>query len=990
MDAALGLSQTPKRELKLLFTKPYAHDQAVVVVRGSKSSIKDWDDLAGKRVVTVKGMAIEKELRQAIDDGQLLIAKNDEQALSMLAKGKADAYAGLLIPFNNAQRALHIPGLRIAVARDSESGAMRIGVPKTRPELFNIIRKGLNAIPKASLNVIKSRWLYAFDKLPVVNQDIILTQEEKDWLEKRTTPVKAGAEMDWPPFDFVKDGRGYRLLQRFIAAGLPKGRNACGVRQRLFLVRGACAVLCRRDRYPALYYENGERKRRMFITSSYASNPTVLVVKNSSSHSSRLTDLYGKKVAVVEGFATADALKERCPAIKQVVVRSVLEGLKAVSFDKADAFIGSLGVITYVLSENILSNLKITGEVWLKTLDETRLHMATAKNQPILFSLLQKGLDAVTPSEMNALRQKWLPLNVGNSEPGNHKVELTQLEKAWLEVAPPVRFCVDPAWLPLEYINPETGEYEGIVADYLALLTESTGLEFKLRPTANWADSVRRVKEGKAVMLPAVSKTAAREEFLNFSLPYINLSTVAIMRADAPFISDIKELEGKRVGVSKGTSIHQYLKKNYPNLRLVSNQGALNGLKRLDDGEIDAYIGSIDVLGYLINQNQLYNLKVALKISVSRQLHMAVNKNAPPELIGILNKGIKGISEAESNKIKSRWINLQVHERVDFSLLWKIGLGVSGLAVLIVSIIMWWNRKLAKEIAEHQLTERKLAESERKSRAMSEAVHDGLILIDSKAVVLFWNPAAEEIFGYSADEAIGKNMHNLFVPDEWRGAAERGMRRFATTGKGAILGRMVEQTARRKDGSEFPVEVSVASFQVDHEWFAVGTVRDISKRKETEQQVRNVREELQQIFDNSQVGVMYLKGGRVLHRANQRMAEILGYDSPDEMIGFSMMQLHLDEKKFKEFGEQHFNTLASGQQIQVEYQLRRRKRVAGVVYPIRQGYGPFHPARPRQGGHLGGGRHNQAQAGGKRLAPVGRGFPHHCRLHLRLGGMAGY
>ena len=100
--------------------------------------------------------------------------------------------------------------------------------------------------------------------------------------------------------------------------------------------------------------------------------------------------------------------------------------------------------------------------------------------------------------------------------------------------------------------------------------------------------------------------------------------------------------------------------------------------------------------------------------------------------------------------------------------------------------------------------------------------------------------------------------------------------------------------------------------------------KSFEKQKITEQELEKALEELETIFDNSQVGIMLLHGGRYLAKGNQRLAEILGWKNPEEMTGISMRELHTSDKTFREYGEKYFNPLAHGERIHVEYQLARK------------------------------------------------------------------
>jgi diguanylate cyclase (GGDEF)-like protein/PAS domain S-box-containing protein len=129
---------------------------------------------------------------------------------------------------------------------------------------------------------------------------------------------------------------------------------------------------------------------------------------------------------------------------------------------------------------------------------------------------------------------------------------------------------------------------------------------------------------------------------------------------------------------------------------------------------------------------------------------------------------------------------------------------------------------------------------------------------------------------------------------------------------------------RRKDGTTFPAEIRGRTVELRGKIYRISAIRDISYLKATEMELRETLHELEIIFENSGVGMMFLQGGRILKRANQALADILGYDSPEEMIGLGMRDLHLSERKFHEFGEKYYYTLSNTAQVNVEYQLRRK------------------------------------------------------------------
>jgi diguanylate cyclase (GGDEF)-like protein/PAS domain S-box-containing protein len=132
-----------------------------------------------------------------------------------------------------------------------------------------------------------------------------------------------------------------------------------------------------------------------------------------------------------------------------------------------------------------------------------------------------------------------------------------------------------------------------------------------------------------------------------------------------------------------------------------------------------------------------------------------------------------------------------------------------------------------------------LQNSEERFRAVSDTAQDAIIIVDSAARVTYWNRSAQGIFGYSASEAIGKSVHDWLVPLRYRGDAMAGLRTFATTGGGRFVGKTLELAAIRKDGVEFPIELSVAGMLLGTEWHAVATIRDITERKRIVEQIRH-------------------------------------------------------------------------------------------------------------------------------------------------------
>ena len=153
--------------------------------------------------------------------------------------------------------------------------------------------------------------------------------------------------------------------------------------------------------------------------------------------------------------------------------------------------------------------------------------------------------------------------------------------------------------------------------------------------------------------------------------------------------------------------------------------------------------------------------------------------------------------------------------------------------------------RVLERTAALEQSERTLRESEGKFRAIGTFALDAVVMIDSDGNVVFWNPAAERMFGYSNDEIKGRSAHELLMPKKYMAQYEQGYATYKRTGKGLTVGKTLELSARRKDGSEFPIEIAVAPISKNEEFGAVATIRDITKRKKSEEKLRRSEKQAQ-------------------------------------------------------------------------------------------------------------------------------------------------
>jgi PAS domain S-box-containing protein len=196
------------------------------------------------------------------------------------------------------------------------------------------------------------------------------------------------------------------------------------------------------------------------------------------------------------------------------------------------------------------------------------------------------------------------------------------------------------------------------------------------------------------------------------------------------------------------------------------------------------------------------------------------------------------------------------------------------------------NQDLIREVQERQRAEDELRESEGRLRAVLDATLNAVIVIDARSKITAWNGRAETMFGWRQSEAVGRDLSETIIPPRHREAHRRGMARLLATGEGPVMQRLIEMSALRRDGSEFPVELSISRLKTGEAMSFCSFISDITERKQTEERLKGSLKEVNDLraaLDQHAIVAVTDPQGKITY-VNDKFCTISKY-AREELLG---------------------------------------------------------------------------------------------------------
>ncbi len=445
----------------------------------------------------------------------------------------------------------------------------------------------------------------------------------------------------------------------------------------------------------------------------------------------------------------------------------------------------------------------------------------------------------------------------------------TAAEKEYLSQKKQITMCIDPHWMPLEKL--EDGRHVGMTAEYMDLFAGKIGIPIILVPTEHWVESLAYAKERKCDIFSLAMPTPERETFMDFTRPYLDIPLVMAAKNDTPFIDDISTITDKKIGIVKGYAFNELLRERYPQMQIVDVESVGEGLRKVVEGDISGFIGTLATVGYTIQKGFVGELKVSGKFDERWQLGIAA-RNDEPLLAQVFDKVISSVEPATHQKILNNWIAVRFEQGTDYRLFWRMLPFV--LAIMLVLLYRTYalgkyNRKLEGQNREIRRQSEQLRQTEQQLLFTQHAVEHCVFPIIwvknspllEKTSIIHANKAAASILGYEVDELVGRSV----VAIDAEVCSERWQQELKGMRESAFY--TLTTTCLHKDGSTFPTVLYLNYFEYDEESYHFAFFMDVSREKEMEKKLHR----------SMKIEAIGLMAGGVAHDLNNILSGIVSY-----------------------------------------------------------------------------------------------------------------
>ena len=517
-----------------------------------------------------------------------------------------------------------------------------------------LLRTGLVALLLGSLSVVPQvgavpESLHVLGRSHVDDYSVSLDEADRVWLRRQGRLLVGASAPDYSPFGITGNGNDYEGLTADYVQLLGQLLQI-EVQVRRYPSRSESLRALHSGEIDLLGTANGFEADDpdLIMSQAYADDLPTLVARIDDSQDLP-ADLAGKRLAMLYHYLPPAKVEAFYPDATLQLYPSTLSAIGAVAFGQADVYLGDSISANYLISKNYLNNIQLAD---FSRMEVQPFAFAIKRDNPRLLRIVDAALQAIpTRERMNILR-RWSA--GGASMPGQQALHFSVNEQRWLDAHPRITVAVNEHFPPLTFVD-DQGQIRGISADVLARISLRTGLKFNLQRGSSLDGLIELVSSGQADVLAAAPVTPEFEDALRFTRPYLSTPFVLVTsrKAEAPLTLD--RMDDKRLALTRGNVLHEYLLEQYPRVQLVPAQNTADAMAMAAAGTVDGTVNSLISARYLISRQYRDRLQITSTVgTLPAHVALATRRDAL-ELHSILDKALLSISPEEMDELTNRW-----------------------------------------------------------------------------------------------------------------------------------------------------------------------------------------------------------------------------------------------------------------------------------------------------------------------------------------------
>jgi len=688
LDVMLNIVQTPARLEYLRYTLPYSITSTVLAVQDLSEDVGSLAALGRNTLCGPEGSSSHEYLRREHPQLNLLPLTDALSCLHAVLDGRAYATVEGYSVLQHLATKNSLPGLKISSTPidPQMSSIMRIATAMDASVLRDILQKGMDSLDEETLKALRKKWLGTESITDTERQQVQLSPEEIAWISAHPV-IRVHNELDWPPFNFYEDEKPTGLSIDFM--DLLAARTGLQVEYISGPSWQQFLNMVQSDELDVMLniVPTPDRARYLNFTDHYTQSPTVVVVKDPTLQVNAMQDLYGKKVALAEGFFSAEVVAREHPEIELVLEKNTLGALYAVLEGRADAALDDYPAMRFLIDRHTLKGLKIVYVTRDPSLASSNA-VGIRKDWPVLRDILQKAIDSLTSEEIAEMRGKWLGAEPIEA-PGQQPIQLSVEEKVWISEHPVIRVHNELNWPPFNFFA--DGQPRGFSIGYMNLLAARAGLQIEYISGPSWQQFLGMIQTDELDVMLNIVPTTARTEYLDFTDQYAISPGVVVVKDPTLRVKSLQDLHGKRVALAEGSSFERIIARDHPEIERVIEADTLGALYAVLEGRADAALDGYPATKYLMNKHTLDDLQVAWVTRdpvLAAALTLGIRKDWP-ELRGILQKAMASLAPEDLIELRQKWLGLspqaQAPDNLSRTIYWLLG-ATLGLFVILFAI----------------------------------------------------------------------------------------------------------------------------------------------------------------------------------------------------------------------------------------------------------------------------------------------------------------